>query len=542
MSKVAQYLQEHLTGEVTVSPEARRHFAYDASILRMAPAMVVYPRTEDDVRKTARFSWQLAERERGLPITARGGGSDTSGAAIGGGILLAMTAHMNRILALDPKKEFVTVEPGVSYDKLQQTLYTHGLFLPVYPASASYATLGGGIANNAVGEKSVKYGDTLRFVQNLRVVLANGEIIETGPLSKRELNRKMGQSNFEGEVYRALDKLLEENASPISNYASQKQTQYVSAGYNLDKVKTKDGFNLTPLFVGSQGSLGIITEASLKVVSHTPTTTLAMVSLNNLNDFADMLPEILNLKPSLLDMVNKQALEQVSKINPSQLHNALGLTSAAIHLFIEFDEHRDGQQKKDAKNLIKLVDKYGGYCKVADTPEEQQSIWKVRHSVSSLVNHVYGPRRAVPVAEDIAVPIDRLVDFMRAAEKVYVQADQPAAIWGQAGSGIVRMHPILDLAQVGDRQKLFKIQDTLYAAALKAGGSISAGAGDGRVRAPYLRAALGDDMYKLILTTKRIFDPHNLLNPGVKTANTEQVRAIMRSDYSVRNHEHLPRS
>ena len=135
MSKVAHYLQEHLLGEVTDSPEVRRHFSHDASILHMTPAIVVYPRTESDVRKTARFSWQLARRGRVMPITARGGGSNTSGSAIGSGILLVFTAHMNKILMLDAKKEFVVVEPGATYDKLEQTLYTHGLFLPPYPSS-----------------------------------------------------------------------------------------------------------------------------------------------------------------------------------------------------------------------------------------------------------------------------------------------------------------------------------------------------------------------------------------------------------------------
>src|SRR5579872_6336687 len=123
MSKVAHYLQEHLLGEVTDSPEVRRHFSHDASILQLMPSIVVYPRNENDVRKTARFSWQLAERGKVLPITARGGGSNTSGAALGSGILLIFTAHMNRILALDPKKEYIIVEPGATYDKIEQTLY-----------------------------------------------------------------------------------------------------------------------------------------------------------------------------------------------------------------------------------------------------------------------------------------------------------------------------------------------------------------------------------------------------------------------------------
>jgi FAD/FMN-containing dehydrogenase len=208
MSKIAHYLQEHLLGEVTDSLEVRRFFSTDASILQIMPSVIVYPANENDVRKTARFSWQLAERGKILPITARGGGSDTSGAAIGSGIIMVFTAHMNRILQLDPKKEFVTLEPGITFTALQQTLYTHGLFLPPYPASSAYATLGGSLANNAIGEKSVKYGDLAHYVEKLSVVLANGEVIETGPLNKRELNKKLGLATLEGNIYRGIDALI----------------------------------------------------------------------------------------------------------------------------------------------------------------------------------------------------------------------------------------------------------------------------------------------------------------------------------------------
>src|SRR5258708_38393547 len=129
MSKLAHYLQEHITGEVVTSADARRYFSTDKSIFSVPPSLVVYPRTEQDVRKTARFTWQLAERDRVLPITARGGGSDLSGAAIGSGVILAFPAHMNRILELDSKSGVVTVEPGTNYGTLQQTLKTHGRFL-----------------------------------------------------------------------------------------------------------------------------------------------------------------------------------------------------------------------------------------------------------------------------------------------------------------------------------------------------------------------------------------------------------------------------
>src|SRR5246127_2270944 len=165
MSKVAHYLQEHLVGEVMTSTDARLYFATDGSVLQVAPALIAYPKNENDVRKTARFSWQLAERGRVIPITARGAGTNQTGAALGSGIMLVFPAHMNRILELDTKANTVTIEPGIIYGKLQQTLHTHGRFLPPYPASIEYSTVGGAIANNVSGEKSVKYGDTGAFVR-----------------------------------------------------------------------------------------------------------------------------------------------------------------------------------------------------------------------------------------------------------------------------------------------------------------------------------------------------------------------------------------
>lgn len=543
MSKIAHYLQEHLLGEVTASPEVRRHFAHDASIMRLAPAIVVYPRNEGDVRKTARFAWQLAKRGRIVPITARGGGSDTSGAALTNGIMLVFTAHMNRILTLDPRKEFTSVEPGATYDKLEQTLYTHGLFLPPYPASQSYATIGGGIANNAIGEKSVKYGVTGDYIEQLRVVLANGELIETGPLNKRDLNHKLGLTTFEGEIYRALDKLLEENAKLISDEKRMSKARRNVSGYNLAGIKSKAGFDLTPLFVGSQGTLGIITEASLEVVPYNPSTELALVSLSSIADLHDVLPKILELKPSICDMIDRTAIEQVTKINPNQLQGVLARPKAAIHLLIEFDDQKEGAQKKALKQLKKISDKVEAVCQFATTTEDQDRLRKVRQSITSILTSPQGQAKAVPVAEDVCVPVSRLSEFIEQVTQIYAQNGLTASIWGQAGDGVVRMHPVLDLGQLGDRQRLFKLADAVYHAAVELEGSITASAGDGRVRSPYMAYQFGKDYNELLQKVKKIFDPHGILNPGVKSASLDQVKALVRGDYNQdHRHEHLPRS
>jgi FAD/FMN-containing dehydrogenase len=540
MSKIAHYLQEHLIGEVTDSLEVRRYFARDASILEITPSVIIYPANENDVRKTARFSWQLAERGKLLPITARGGGTDTSGAAIGSGILMSFTAHMNRILALDPKKEFVTVEPGITFHNLQQTLFTHGLFLPPTPAVAGYATIGGGLANNSIGEKTVKYGDMARHTERLSVVLANGEVIETGPIGKRELNKKLGLATFEGDIYRALDTLIEENTQLFKDEKKQVRALYNRSGYNIFDVKKKGTFNLTPLFLGSQGSLGIITEVTLQLARHNPLTEVAVVSLPDLALLHDILPRVIALNPSVCEMINKAAVGHIGRLNPTQLKGIVNNPDGAIHLIIEFDDGKEAAQKKAIKSLVRLVSQAGGHWLIAQNTDERDKINKFRRSVSTLFWENRGGAQSLPVAEDVSLPLDRMVDFLQQAYRAYSSSDLVPAMWGQAGDGIIRMQPLLNLGQVGDRQKLFKISDFIYKTAVTMGGSISGSAGDGRVRAPYMGHVYGPEMHKVMLRIKKIFDPHGMLNRGVKTATAEEVKAAMRSEYSHSRHEHLP--
>ncbi|MDO8591700.1 MAG: FAD-binding oxidoreductase [bacterium] len=543
MSKIAHYLQEHLLGEVTASPDVRRYFAQDGSVLRQAPTVVVYPRNESDVRKSVRFAWQLAERGKILPVTARGGGTSTTGSAIGSGIILTFAAHMDRVLELNTKKRLMIIQPGMAYNTLEQMLYSHGLFLPPCPPLSSYATIGGGIATDAIGKKSLKYGATSQYVKSLRVILSNGEVIETGPLSKKELNHKLGLQTLEGEIYRSLDKMLEENAQFIERGRGAIKARFSSSGYNLFDVKKKNQFDLTPLLIGSEGTLAITTEATLDIKDYNPRTSQALISLDELGDLYEVMPPLLDLKPSVLDMFNRAVIEQIKKLNPNQLNDVALREEAPIHLFVEFDEVKESDQKKSIAALQKIVDKAGAWCEIAEDSESKERLSKLQGSISTILVQSQGQARSVPVAEDICVPVDKLVEFINKAETAYSEVGLPPAIWGHAGSGVVRMQPVLDLGQTGDRQKLFKLQDVLYSAAIQLGGSISAGNGDGRMRAPYISLQYGEELYQMMLQVKTVFDPHGILNPGVKTASNNEVRALMRTSYdSGRFADHLPRS
>jgi FAD/FMN-containing dehydrogenase len=543
MSKVAHYLQEHLVGEVMTSTDARRYFATDGSILQLAPSLIVYPRNENDVRKTARFSWQLAERGRVISITPRGAGTSQSGAALGTGIMLVFPAHMNHVLELDTKANTVTVEPGINFGKLQQTLFTHGRFLPPYPASIEYSTIGGAVANNSSGEKSVKYGDSRYYVAGLRLVLANGEVIETGKLSKREFSKKLGLATFEGEIYRSIDTLLEEQRDLIEKLNINVARN--NTGYNLLDIKQKDGsFDLTPLIVGSQGTLGIITEAILGTEVYNMRTSLFMAKFDSFENAQSAALELRNMSevPSAIEIVDGNTLRQVYDLNPNHLKDIIEPPFPALVLLAEFDDS-ERTQKKAVKKAQKILDKYALESQMTDDPDQQLLFWKLRQSTAMLLGHNEGLRRMVPLF-DAAVPPDRLKDYLDGLYGMLQANGIDPAIWGHAGDGILHLQPRLNLGQVGDRQKIFRLLSEYHKLVLGLGGTISSEEGDGRLRAPYLESVLGSELYSLLQKIKQIFDPYGTLNPGVKFGTSlEDMKSMIRPDFSLEHiYDHLPRS
>lgn len=547
MNKVANYLQEHIAGEVLTAPNIRQYFSTDGGVFAVMPSMVVYPRTTSDVRKVTRFSWQLAEKGHTLPITARGRGSDQGGAAIGTGIVMVFPAHMNRLLELDVKRRLARVQPGINYRTFQEAMHTHGLFLPPYPSSIDFATLGGAVANNTAGEKTVKYGATRQYVVGLEVVLANGEVIHTTRLSKRDLSRKKGLTNFEGEIYRQLDGILTDNWDTIQAHANKPHVSKNAAGYALADIKHKDGsFDLTPLFVGSQGTLGIVTEAIFSLEPYTPHTTLFAAYFKDLETANTAVTELLKLtpRPSTLEMVDSHLLEFIGRTNPGKLKGLVEPPYPAIVLLCEFDDANAGKRKNGAKKAERIIKKYSDSFVRTEDFEEQERLWSLRHSAAEVITHVEGNSKALPIIEDGVVPHDKFPEFITNIYALFKKYRLDVALWGHAGDANLHLQPFLDLTRLGDRQTVFKLMDEYYAMLLKMGGSTCGEHNDGRLRAPYLPQVFGPEMYQLFQDVKQVFDPYRILNPGVKIDVTkEDVAPLLRHEYSMDHlYDHLPRT
>lgn len=546
MNKVASYLQGHISGEVLVGERVREHFSTDASILSIKPSMVVYPRTTSDVRKVARFSWQLAERGHAVPLTARGNGTDTTGAAIGKGIVLSFPTHLNKILEIDTKQKMVRVQPGVNFKSLQETLHTHGLFLPPQPASYEYSTIGGAIANNASGMNAEKYGSMAQWVDRLEVVLANGEVIQTGPVSKRELNKKLGLPTLEGEIYRAVDAILSDGDEALKTYQEAIDgAMFDNVGYALSRLKKKNGdIDLTRLFVGSQGTLGIVTEAILKVEPYTPSSALVVAAFGTIDEALEVAEVVSSFKPGSVELVDSHLYEFVRKNNAIELPEQLMIGDApGVLLFVEGDNLQDRAAAKFAKQVVKNISRFTEAYITAEDIDEREKLWSYRHATAAFMSHENAGKVAVPLIEGVSVPTGGLSQLATEAKAMFRKHHMETGLWMHVLSGEVVAMPLADLGKLGDRQQVFKLLDEYMRLVVKLGGSVAAKSAEGRLRVPLAKVQAGSEVWSLFVQLRAAADPHGTMNPGVKTGTepSDLVDALRRNytlgDYA----DYLPR-
>ncbi|MDR1970113.1 MAG: FAD-binding oxidoreductase [Candidatus Nomurabacteria bacterium] len=529
MGKVEDYLRDKLTGEISTDPAVRADFACDGSILKETPRIVVFPRTTNDVRKVARFTWRLAERGQVLPITARGGGTSTTGAAIGRGAVMSFLAHMSRILELDVKSQMVRVQPGLNFATLQEAMATHGLFLPTVTSDFKAATIGGALASNVAGTKSVKYGTLRDWTYRTEVVLANGEIIQTGRLSKHELNAKKGLQTMEGEIYRGLDALIDENTDAIDNFASG--TSLNAGGYAIDLVKSKDGsFDLTPLFVGSQGTLGLITQAIVKLTPRPENVSLIAAAITAEQDLPSLIEQLIALEPSELEFIDGGTLDLIEKKDGGTTWKHICDKRPDTLLFIEFD---DKQHVRKAKKAARVLDEAAVVdAQIANNWEDQEILRSIHHSVSVITNFSERGVAALPIAPDLTVAPTQVPELVETIKKLLCRHHIEGGIWGHLGTGIVTVRPLLNLANLGQRQAVFKLINVLLKTVNGMNGLMSGEFGDGRLLAFVAEEQYGEKMVDIFNKVKTIFDPYDTLNPGVITGTTQDdLLSMLRQDY-----------
>jgi FAD/FMN-containing dehydrogenase len=535
MSKVANYLNEHILGEVTTNQAVRQAFSTDASVLTITPEMVVYPRTTNDIRKVARFSNQLAEKGHHLPITVRGGGSDQTGAAIGKGIILNTTAHLNYMFELDAKQKLIRVQPGVTFGALNGALNLQGLQIPSYPSSAQYSTIGGAIANNTGGILSGKYGLTGRWVKQLEVVLSSGDVIQTGRISKRELNRKKGQQTFEGELYRQIDNLITDNDYLIKNSIGMELPSNV--GYNgIADVKYKDGsIDLAPLFIGSQGTLGIISEVIMRT-EYASTLAVTALSFETYDAARDAVDVLRRTSPCVLEFIDaalfEKALERGKKY--PFYSDASEKSEIKAVILVGYDDMNERLRNKKHKKLKKLMEERAAYLFSSVNVVEADELLALRDVTAALITPETAGDSVPPLVDGAYVSPERFEDFMGALEVLAAKFHVELPLYGRLLDGIYHVRPTLQLHKIGDKQKVFKLIDEYAKLVAAHGGHLIGDGSEGRLKAPFAYKELEPEVLELYAAIKDVFDPQGILNPGVKEKiELKPLVAMLRTSYDL---------
>lgn len=522
MSKISQYLNEHLLGEVTTNTAARRQLSTDASMLTLTPEIVVYPRVTNDIRKVLRFTHQLAGKGHAISVTARGAGTDQTGAAITQGITVSTTAHMNQIFEFDSKQRLVRVQPGTNFGALQTALKLQGYYIPAFPDSYEYSTIGGAVANNASGRLSGRHGAIDECVAELEVVLTNGDVIQTKRLTKKELGKKKGLQTLEGEIYRSVDNLIEDNMELIDEQLGTGVINNV--GYaNLAKVKQKNGsFDLTPLFVGAQGTLGVISEMILKVEFYNSAESAVVISVPDVNNFVDLVDELRSIEPDTIEVFDG-ALVRLAREHGkryaifSQADGEDGSEGEIAGLILcAVQDFSERVRKKKLKKIKKLVEKYGALMEIAEKPEAVRELVAIRGTVYSAV---YSEEKAgiVPsLFRGIYIPHDRFAEFQEALALLEKTTGIKLPCSGFATDGVYSFWPQFTFRSATDKQKLFKLYDTFSKTIYDHGGSVVAEAGEGRVKAPFVEKRLDSRLADIYSSLRAVFDPYTTLNAGVK--------------------------
>ncbi len=532
MSKVSQYLNEHLSGEVTTADAVRRRFATDGSVLKMVPDMVIYPRLTSDLRKIARFSWQLSEKGHKLPITVRGGGSDQTGAAIGSGVIVNTTAHMDAIFEVDAKQRLVRVQPGVTFKALNQALRLYGLWIPAYPTSYAFSTIGGAIANNASGILSGKYGSMSQYVKQLEVVLANGEILQTGKINKRELGKKKGVQTLEGEIYRNVDNLINDSDQLLDSIAIDVRD---NVGYNIVDVKSRDGsFDLTPLFVGSQGTLGIISEVILQAEPLPGQPLVGAIAFADYETARDALDFIGQLNPAVLEYIDGRIIQQaVDNGNSYPFYNeALDRDAVSAVVIMEFDESGGHAKKKLAKKIAAFYADKPAYV-VLEEDEAKTADIRILENLSTItLVPEKGDFSDPGVLSGAYIPPERLEDFSKALEALEAKHHVQLPLAGHATQGVYRARVLLEMGKPADRHKVFKLLAEWSALVAAHGGHLIGEAGEGRLKAAFAYKELDSDITQMFSAIRDIFDPLGIMNTGVKqSVDLKKIVDSVRTDF-----------
>ena len=503
-------LVSQLAGEVRFDRVSRALYSTDASVYQIEPLGVVVVRSREDVIHTVQVCHQLR-----CPITARGGGTSQAGQAIGPGLQLDTSKFFNRLLEVNAAECWARVEPGIVLDELNEQLRLHGLQFAPDVSTSNRATLGGMMANNSCGARSVLYGKTIDHVLEQHVVLADGNVAHFRPLAPAELEAICAEDSLEAAGHRAVRELAAACAEEIERRFPKILRRV--GGYNLDAFACRDQpFNLAKLMVGSEGTLGVVVEAKLKLVPIPRTSVLLVIHFTDLLPALAATPAILGHQPSAIELLDKFILDSTRQ-RPSleSLRDFIQGDPGAL-LIVEFQGENQESLLEQVDSLeLDLKSKQLGYhYHRALDPVAQGRIWSLRRGALGLSMAMKGDAKSFSFVEDTAVAPEKLRDYIERFLQLVRRHGTTAGVYAHASVGCLHVRPVVNLKTEAGVRQFEAIASDVADLVLEYGGAISGEHGDGLVRSPFMRRMFGPTLYEAFRAIKRTFDPLGIFNPG----------------------------
>lgn len=522
------------SGEIKDDPETLSFYSHDASMFELRPKVVVSPKSAQDIEKLVSFVATHKEKYHELSLTARSAGTCMSGGAINESIIVDFTSHLNTLISIGA--HHAITQPGVYYRDFEEATLKKQLLLPSYPASKSLCAIGGMINNNSGGEKSLEFGKTEKYINELKFVFADGIERTVKPLSRPQLIKKMAQNDFEGNVYKKLYELIEDNYDAIK--AAQPLVSKDSTGYHLWNVwdREKGVFDLTQVIVGAQGTLGLVTEANLRLIANPKHSGSLIIFLNHMDNLGDVINKVLEHKPATFEGFDNHTLilsfklffyfqktlgwGGMIKLGLDLLPSLLGFRRGIpeMVLIAQFTGNTDEEVAQKVRALRQDMSSFGhdALFEEDETEEKEKKFFIMRREAFNLLRKKVHDKHTAPFIDDFVVPPKVLPEFLPQLRAIIKKYKLLATLQGHFGDGNFHVIPLMKLEDPKDRAKLLPAMKEVNQLVLKYGGSLSGEHNDGLVRGPWLEQMYGRKIHNIFKRTKYIFDPDNIFNPHKK--------------------------
>jgi len=523
-----------IKGDVVDDLPTRTQYSRDTSIFEQMPSVVVFPKDAEDVAAVVRFVRDARERGENLSIAPRSAGTDMTGGTLTDSIALVFTKYMNHLGEIS--EDSATTEPGVYYRDFEKaTLEKVGKIMPSYPASRSLCAMGGIVSNNSGGELTLHYGKTNRYVREMETVLSDGSRATLRPLSMAELAGKETEQTLEGKIYREIRALVRSHKAEIA--AAKPNVTKNSAGYALWNVldEEKGTFDLTQLICGSQGTLALVTRATLGLVKTKRHRTMLVIFLSDINALPEIVHRVLKFDPESFESYDDQTFKLAVRFIPQIIGHfgiirmiELGfafipemmmvLTGGVpkLVLMAEFAEDSADEALYKADEARAALSDLPVRTKLAKSEAQAAKYWTIRRESFSLLRKNLRGLYASPFIDDIVVHPDDYPRFLPELNELLSHYKLLYTIAGHIGDGNFHIIPLMNLGRPYDHKEILELSPKVYELVAKYHGSITGEHNDGIIRTPYLPIMFGAKMCALFAEVKKIFDPLNVLNPGKK--------------------------